>query len=204
MKKLIVFLMLLVLLAAPVCHAHGGSLDSNGGHWDHSTGTYHYHDGIHTEGSSSASKSSSSSGATYYRTTANVNMRMSASGSSQILQTIPANSKVTYMGSRSGNWIQVFYNLKTGWCHADYLVKMPKASVTAKPIAKATAKPTIEPTKKPKSSFVRGFQTLLSIPIVLAGTAVGGFASAFIVLIVLSAVGWLVSKILEWIIGLFG
>ena len=38
----IVFFTLLLCLN---CHAHGGRLDSNGGHWDHSSGTYHYHDG---------------------------------------------------------------------------------------------------------------------------------------------------------------
>lgn len=43
------------------CYAHGGRLDSNGGHWDHSSGTYHYHDG--TSGSKNNSNSSSSSNA---------------------------------------------------------------------------------------------------------------------------------------------
>lgn len=41
------------------CYAHGGRLDSNGGHWDHSSGTYHYHDG--TSGSKNNSSNSSSS-----------------------------------------------------------------------------------------------------------------------------------------------
>jgi hypothetical protein len=44
-KKLIVFLMLLLLLSAPVCLAHSGGTDSKGGHWNRSTGEYHYHHG---------------------------------------------------------------------------------------------------------------------------------------------------------------
>lgn len=35
--------------------AHPGSLDSNGGHWDRKNGTYHFHEGKNTGGSSSSS-----------------------------------------------------------------------------------------------------------------------------------------------------
>lgn len=34
--------------------AHPGSLDSNGGHWDRKSGTYHFHKGTNTGGSSSS------------------------------------------------------------------------------------------------------------------------------------------------------
>ncbi len=53
-------LLLLISCVAP-CFAHPGSLDEDGGHWNHSTGEYHYHDGKHTTGSSSGSSSSSDS-----------------------------------------------------------------------------------------------------------------------------------------------
>ncbi|MBP5618778.1 MAG: YHYH domain-containing protein [Clostridia bacterium] len=47
MKKLLsLFLTLQLLFGLSVpCFAHPGKTDSNGGHWDHSTGTYHYHHG---------------------------------------------------------------------------------------------------------------------------------------------------------------
>ena len=45
--------LLLISLTIPV-FAHPGSLDENGGHWNHKTGEYHYHEGIHTEGSNSS------------------------------------------------------------------------------------------------------------------------------------------------------
>lgn len=149
-KKLVVFLLLLVLFSAPVCLAHSGSLDSNGGHWDRSTGTYHYHSGIHAEGSSSGSSSVSYNNGTYYQTTANVNMRSSASGSSAILQTIPEGSRAIFAGSRNGNWIKLSYNGKTGWCHANYLAKVPSAVATARPTVRPTVKPVVAtaPSKK--------------------------------------------------------
>lgn len=46
--------------------AHPGRLDANGGHWNRSTGTYHYHNGSNS-GSSSSSSSSSSTSSRYYR-----------------------------------------------------------------------------------------------------------------------------------------
>lgn len=59
-SSIILCLILFFLLAIP-CSAHPGSLDSNGGHWNHSTGEYHYHSGTHTPGSSSNNSSPSSS-----------------------------------------------------------------------------------------------------------------------------------------------
>ena len=52
------------MVMSTLAFAHSGRTDSNGGHWDHSTGTYHYHDGTSTSGSSSNSSSNSSSVAT--------------------------------------------------------------------------------------------------------------------------------------------
>lgn len=43
-KKFLIFLSILVLLLMPV-YAHSGGTDENGGHYNHSTGEYHYHHG---------------------------------------------------------------------------------------------------------------------------------------------------------------
>lgn len=43
-KKFLIFLSILVLLLMPV-YAHSGRTDENGGHYNHSTGEYHYHHG---------------------------------------------------------------------------------------------------------------------------------------------------------------
>lgn len=48
MKKLILILTIIFACSLCVC-AHPGSLDENGGHWDHSTGEYHYHDGTNQD-----------------------------------------------------------------------------------------------------------------------------------------------------------
>lgn len=50
MKKLFILITIVLFIASvfvvPVL-AHSGKTDSNGGHWDYSTGTYHYHCGGH-------------------------------------------------------------------------------------------------------------------------------------------------------------
>ena len=60
MKKILPSFVLLCLcfaLCIPVW-AHGGRTDANGGHWDHSTGTYHYHNGGNTGGNSNNTNNS--------------------------------------------------------------------------------------------------------------------------------------------------
>ena len=53
MKRIIAVLLVLLAFAAPV-FAHSGRTDSNGGHYDNSSGEYHYHHGYpahqHTNG----------------------------------------------------------------------------------------------------------------------------------------------------------
>ncbi len=44
LKSLFLFFMLFTL-CMPTVFSHSGRTDSNGGHWDRSTGTYHYHSG---------------------------------------------------------------------------------------------------------------------------------------------------------------
>ena len=44
MKKRILALVVILLVAFPLLVlAHSGGTDANGGHYDHSNGTYHYH-----------------------------------------------------------------------------------------------------------------------------------------------------------------
>ena len=49
MKKVITFLLIIICLLIFVLpiSAHSGRTDSNGGHYNHSTGEYHYHCGGH-------------------------------------------------------------------------------------------------------------------------------------------------------------
>lgn len=45
-KNIILIIFIMIILLVPVsAFAHSGRTDSNGGHWDHSTGEYHYHHG---------------------------------------------------------------------------------------------------------------------------------------------------------------
>ena len=45
MKKKIIAALCLSLLLIPAAGAHPGRTDASGGHWDNSTGEYHYHHG---------------------------------------------------------------------------------------------------------------------------------------------------------------
>ncbi len=62
-KKVLTFTIsfVLCLLICGLAFAHSGRLDENGGHWDHSTGTYHYH-----TGENAGKKQSSSNSYDYY------------------------------------------------------------------------------------------------------------------------------------------
>ena len=79
MKKIFLcFLALLIIVIVFIpTDAHSGGTDANGGHWDHSTGEYHYHHGKpahqHTNGicpyddkKESTSKKKNSSNSYYY------------------------------------------------------------------------------------------------------------------------------------------
>lgn len=57
-----------------------------------------------------------------YETTANLNMRQSASASAGIILTIPKGEQVTYV-SESGAWFKVKYGSKEGWVSSSYLKK---------------------------------------------------------------------------------
>ena len=68
------------------------------------------------------SVSNTSTSAAYYKTTANLNLRLSAASWSTRLLTIPAGATVKYI-SRYGSWYKVTYNGKTGYVTSAYLTK---------------------------------------------------------------------------------
>lgn len=45
MKKIILYILIIIILLVPTSFAHKGRTDSNGGHYDSSTKEYHYHHG---------------------------------------------------------------------------------------------------------------------------------------------------------------
>lgn len=60
------------------------------------------------------------SSASYYKTTVNLNMRLTAASWSRVLTTIPNGATVKYV-SRYGSWYKVSYNGKTGYVASQYL-----------------------------------------------------------------------------------
>ncbi|MGN1402355.1 MAG: SH3 domain-containing protein [Bacillus sp. (in: firmicutes)] len=65
----------------------------------------------------------------YYKTTANLNLRSSASTSASILATIPKGKQVTYI-STSGSWYKVKYGTLTGFVSSSYLQKVTSSTPT--------------------------------------------------------------------------
>lgn len=49
MKRRILIIFNIIILISSICIAHSGRTDSNGGHYDTSTGEYHYHSEIQIE-----------------------------------------------------------------------------------------------------------------------------------------------------------
>ncbi len=62
----------------------------------------------------------------YYKTTANLNMRKSASLSAQVLLVVPKDTKLE--GTVSNDWLKTTYNGKTGYCSTSYLKKYTGSS----------------------------------------------------------------------------
>lgn len=58
--KTISTIIILILFLSYTASAHPGRTDANGGHWNHSTGEYHYHDGKYTGRPQSESPSQNS------------------------------------------------------------------------------------------------------------------------------------------------
>ncbi|OCA84656.1 SH3 domain-containing protein [Bacillus sp. FJAT-27986] len=65
---------------------------------------------------------------TYYKTTANLNLRKTASKTAKLIITIPKGKQVTYI-SKSGSWYKVKYGSKTGYVNSSYL-KIVSSSTT--------------------------------------------------------------------------
>lgn len=162
MKKLLLVLLAFIMVV-PIAFAHPGRTDSNGGHWDRSTGTYHYHnDGSYQGGSGSGS---SSSGSVSYEpilslnegdvleTQGNVNVRSGAGSDYSIVLTISSGSRVSYAGKTSGRWHYVEFITDdgpgAGWMYNDYLVVVSRRPVpTEEPEPVPTAKPVKKQSKK--------------------------------------------------------
>lgn len=159
-------LMLACLLLCTVAFAHGGSTDSKGGHTDRSTGEYHYHHGYpahdHENGvcpydfddktgqnsGTSGGSGGVSSSKLYYKTTANVNLRSSASTSGRILTTVPKGEKLLFMDDATDKWVRVKYGTVTGWVYRDYIEKYRTVVTTGLPTISPTTEPTPRPTVK--------------------------------------------------------
>lgn len=59
-KVILIFLILSVLSSTLIVNSHPGRTDANGGHWDRSNGTYHFHTGEYSGKRSSSSSSTKS------------------------------------------------------------------------------------------------------------------------------------------------
>lgn len=79
-----------------------------------------------------------------YTTTANLNLRSTASTKGKLLVTIPKGKTVTYV-SKSGTWFKVKYGSKTGYVSSTYLKKV---------VAKAPAKAPVKAPATPKAPAV--------------------------------------------------
>lgn len=66
------------------------------------------------------STATTTNASTYYKTTANLNLRVSAATWSKILVTIPSGASVKYI-SRYGSWYKVSYGSKVGYVASQYL-----------------------------------------------------------------------------------
>ena len=90
---------------------------------------------------------------TIYQTTANLNMRNSASTNGTILLTIPSGKEITYI-SKSGTWYQVKYGTKTGWVSSSYVktITQKTTTPTAKPVTPTPVAPTPAPSTTPSTS----------------------------------------------------
>lgn len=75
-----------------------------------------------------------------YKTTANLNLRKSASTSSSILTTIPSGKEITYI-STYGSWYKVFYNGSVGYVSSAYVNVTTSSTIT--PATTETYKTTV-------------------------------------------------------------
>lgn len=57
-RKLFLLIISIIIAVSTIVFAHPGRTDSNGGHWDRSTGTYHFHTGEYAGRNSSGSSNS--------------------------------------------------------------------------------------------------------------------------------------------------
>lgn len=93
-----------------------------------------------------------------YQTTANLNLRSSASTKGKILVTIPKGKEITYI-AKSGSWFNVKYGTQTGWVSASYVKIVTKA---INPVT--SSKPTPAPTPVPAPTTIPTPNPTISVP----------------------------------------
>lgn len=83
-KRVLLIISIIILSFIPlIAYAHPGSLDSNGGHYNRSTGEYHYHEGLHTSGDSSSGSTRKYTYTTDYTTTTSVSTTTASKSNSK-------------------------------------------------------------------------------------------------------------------------
>ena len=108
---------------------------------------------------------------TTYTTTANLNLRKSASTSSSVILTIPKGKKITYV-STSGSWYKVKYSSKTGYVSSKYVKKTTTTTSTA--IKKTKFKTTANVNLRSKASTSGSVLTTIPKGKIVTATAKSG------------------------------
>nr|WP_251128382.1 N-acetylmuramoyl-L-alanine amidase [Exiguobacterium sp. s6] len=110
--------------------------------------------------------------ASTYTTTANLNLRKSASTSATILVTIPSGKAVTYLGTY-GSWYKVSYGGKTGYVSSQYV----KVSTTSTTTTSSTKTYTTTVNLNLRQSASTSATVLVTIPSGKAVTHLGTYGS---------------------------
>lgn len=98
-------LLILLLLIPLTASAHPGRTDSQGGHYDHSTGEYHFHSGKYAD-----KNQSSSSGSYYYQYPSTVTLEPKPTPRPTVKTSSKSVSSQTTGSSGSDSWIKVDLN----------------------------------------------------------------------------------------------
>lgn len=79
-----------------------------------------------------------------------LNLRSQANTSSSVILVMPANATISLTGRSSGAFLEVTYNNRTGWAHADWIqIQSPSPGTPAQPTPPAPVPPTPAPTPPP-------------------------------------------------------
>jgi len=110
--------------------------------------------------------------ASTYTTTANLNLRKSASTSATVLVTIPSGKAITYLGTY-GSWFKVSYGGKTGYVSSQYVKVSTTSTVTTTSSKKYTTTVNLNLRKSASTSAT----VLVTIPSGKAVTYLGTYGS---------------------------